>query len=396
MRAMPTNRHLMELAQRPGPWVTLCMPLNGGGPLAKGDPIRYRNLVRRVAETLEARATGREQRDALLAPLDALGAQRDVFSAGARGLVVFVSADGAEHWHLPMELEEAARVDERPYLEPLIPLVTDPTHFYVVVLSQHAVRLLECNRLVARELPLPPGTPTRVEDAAGWEIRKDVLQYHDPYSGPRPSRNAPRGRTPVGPAGHRPIYHGQGGGKGEDVSDLHRFVRDLDHGLWAAIAHRGSPVVLASSEPLQPVFRDHTRLPNVLDAYLHGNFEHVSNAEVHAQALALMAPLLDRHVEDAKARFHALDGTGRATAQLEQVVAAAADGQVDTLFVRQGAEVAGSFDPATHRVVRGDGTMGTDLLDRAATDTFLSGGRVHRLDSSEMPTESELAAILRY
>ncbi len=52
MREMPTNRHLKELAQRPGPWVTIYVPLSGGGPSAKGDPIRYRNLVRAAGDQL--------------------------------------------------------------------------------------------------------------------------------------------------------------------------------------------------------------------------------------------------------------------------------------------------------------------------------------------------------
>jgi hypothetical protein len=395
MRVMPSHEHLIRLARREGPWVTLCMPLQGGGPLAKGDPIRYRNLVRRVTDAMDARAMEADRRAALLGPLERLAQQHDVFNAGARGLVVFVSPDGAEHWHLPVEIEETARVNDRPYLEPLIPLVTDETHFYVVALSQHAVRLLECSRLVCREVPLPPGTPKRLEEAAGWEVRQDSLQTHDMHSGPLLGRNPRKLRMPSGHAGNWPVYHGQGAGGQEDDADLQRFVRDLDQGLWSAITHRGSPVVLASSEALQPVFREHTRLPNVLDAYLHGNFDRVTDDALHARALELLAPRLEQQLEDARARFRALDGTGRATAQIEQVVQAAADGRIDTLFVRQGAAITGRFDPETHGVVLGD-HGGTDLLDQAATDTFLSGGTVHRLEGEAMPTTTEAAAILRY
>src|SRR5690606_6171337 len=160
MEPMPTNHHLLELAEEEGPWVTITMPLEGGGPLAKGDPIRYRNLLRSLDEPFEARVIDPELRARMMEPLRALADRHDVFNAGARGLVVFANAKRVEHWHLPVPLEEDARVDERPYLEPLIPLVTDPTHFYVVALSMQQLRLLECNRFVYRELPLPPGTPT--------------------------------------------------------------------------------------------------------------------------------------------------------------------------------------------------------------------------------------------
>ncbi len=394
---MLTNRHLMDLAQRPGPWVTLSMPLTGGGPLAKGDPIRYRNLVRRAGGLLDARGAEQARRDAMVAKLTRLGRKRGIFNTGALGLVVFASADGIEHWHMPLPLEEMAHLDERPFLEPLIPLVTDTVHFYVIALSQRHVRLLECNRFVARELPLPDGTPTRLEDAAGWEVRQDSLQYHAPHSGPLLGGHSRKHGTPVSGAGNRPIYHGHGAGKDDTDADLEKFVRELDKGLWKAIVHRSSPVVVAASEQLEPVFRAHTRLPNLVESFVHGNFERTPDTELHAKAWTLLEPRFSELVERAKSRLCDLLGTGVATTEVAQVVTAAADGKIDTLFVREGAHVTGSFDAATHRVHLGDGRDSTtNLIDRATTDTFLSGGKVYRLDAAHMPVDAEAAAIFRY
>lgn len=396
MEPMVTNRHLLELAEQKGPWVTIAMPLEGGGPLAKGDPIRYRNLLRRVEDLLEARATEPERRAAMLEPLRELGARHDVFNAGARGLVVFAKPGRIEHWHLPVSIEEVARVDDRPYLEPLIPLVTDPIHFYVVALSVHHVRLLECNRFVARELPLPEGTPKRLEDAAGWEVESDSLQFHEIHSGPL-LRGTRKHRTPSGNEGNRPIFHGQGAGKDDRDVDYEKYVRDVDRGLWQAITHKGSPVVLVASEHLEPVFREHTRLPNVIGTVFHAGAEHATDAELHARALELVEPKFAAAIEQAKARLHDRLGTGLATEQIAEVVVAAAEGRVDTLFVREGAHVVGTFDAETHSVTLGDGRpTTTDLIDRASTDVFLSGGTVYRLPADQMPVSSEAAAILRY
>jgi hypothetical protein len=197
--------------------------------------------------------------------------------------------------------------------------------------------------------------------------------------------------------GNRPIFHGQGAGKDDSDADLEKYVRELDKGLWKAITHRGSPVVLAASEQVEPVFRAHTRLPSLVEPFLHGNFERASDEELHALALELIEPRFAKRIDEAKGRLCDLLGTGIATTEVEQVVVAAADGKIDTLFVREGAHVPGSFDPETHRVVLGDGARAsTDLLDRAATDTFLAGGTVYRLDPAHMPVESEAAAILRY
>jgi hypothetical protein len=388
MQPMLSGHQLMELAQRPGPWVTICMPLNGGGPLAKQDPIRYRNLVRRAADELEKRSTELERREPLLEKLRTLAERGDLFNAGARGLCVFANDDELTYSFLPIEIEEDARVDARPYLEPLIPIVTDPVHFYIIALSLHDVRLIECNRFVARELPLPDGTPTRVEDAAGWEVGQDSLQYHD---------IKPNQARPAGNAGNRPIYHGQGAGTDDWRIDAEKFVRAIDAALYRTATHKGSPVVLFASEKLEQVMRDVSSLPNLVSPALHGNVEHASVEDLHERALPLVLPRFEERIGAAKERLMNLLGTGNATSQIEQVVIAAADGRIDTLFVRQGAHLVGSFDPDTHSVRLGNGRASAgDLIDRAATDTFLTGGVVYRLSAEEMPVDNEVAAILRY
>lgn len=380
MERMMTSHHLIALAEEPGPWVTVAMPLEGGGPLAKADRIRYRNLLRQVDDLFEARGTEPARRSAMMDRLRALADRRDIFNSGAQGLVVFASPDRDEHWHIPVAIEEIARVDDRPYLEPLIPLVTDPIHFYVVVLTLHQVRLLECSRFVSRELPLPEGTPTRLEEAAGWEVEQDTLRA-----------------VAIGRLGSGVMFHGHGAGKDDSDADLAKYVRDVEPGLWKAIVHKRSPVVLVTSEHLEPLFRAHTRLPDVVEPAIHGIAEQASDAELHARALALVEPRFEATVEEAKERLQALLGTGVATEQIAEVVAAAADGRVDTLFVREGAHVPGSFDAETHTVTLGDGRKETtDLLDQAATDVFLRGGTVYRLAPARMPVRAEAAAILRY
>ncbi len=388
MQPMLSSHQLMELAQRPGPWVTICMPLHGGGPLAKQDPILFRNLVRGIDAELEKRGTEPDRREAIVAPLRAFSDQHEIFSSGARGLVVFANEERLEPSFLPVEVEEAMRIDARPYLEPLIPLVTDPVHFYAIAISLHEVRLLECNRFVARELPLPDGTPKRLEDAAGWDVQQDSLQLHDL----RPNK-----ARPAGSEGNRPIFHGQGAGSDDWRIDFEKFVHALDGAFNRTIVHKGSPVVLFCSEKLEGVLRDALRIRNLVEPAVHGSVEHTGVEELHRRALPLVLPRFEKLIEEAKARFFDLFGTGVATSQIEQVVIAAADGRIDTLFVREGAHLVGSFDPATHSVRLGNGCAAAgDLLDRAATDTFLTGGVVYRLAPDQMPVENEVAAILRY
>lgn len=380
MKPMPTRSTLAELCESAGPWVTILTPLNGGGPLAKGDPARYRNLVKAAAEQLAIRANG--EGHAIVERLSEIANDRSVFNAGAPGMVVYASPNGVHMWHLPETVKECAVVDDRPHLEPLLPIVSKHSHFYVVALTLHGTRLFSCDRFEARPLPLPDAAPSRLEDAAGYEIEQDSLQL----------RTFPKRR------GTYPMFHGQGGGDDDREVDIQKYVRAVDQALAKAIPHLEAPVVLACDPHVEGIFRQITHLPNLVRPAIHGNYERATADAIHQHAWALMAPVMEERTQAACKRYQALDGTGRTAERIEEVVPLASQGQIETLFVREGATLEGHFDEQDWKVQL-DGQAEepkSDLIDRAASDTYLNRGTVHVLRAEEMPSNAPLAAILRW
>lgn len=388
MQPMPTRSKLAELCESEGPWVTIMTPLHGGGPLAKGDPARYRNLVRQAAEQLKTRTNG--DGHVIVDQLRAVADDRSVFSAGSPGMVVFANRDGVQLWHLPETVHESAVVDDRPHLEQLLPLVSQPSHFYVVTLSLHDVRVFSCDRFEARPLPMPSDMPERLEDAAGWEIEEQHLQYRSYQPGPAGARGYAKGTWPM--------YHGQGGGTDDRDTDIEKFIRDVDEVLWRAIPHVDAPTVLICDPKVEGIFRRMTRLPNLLEPAIHGNFDREKASAIHERAWPLVAPLVEQRVREARAHYDELAGTGLTADNLEDVVPLACQGRIETLLVREGTTIEGLFDEESWTVdLKGDGEQPkTDLIDRAASETYLNRGTVHVMKAEEMPGESPVAAILRW
>ena len=97
-------------------------------------------------------------------------------------------------------------------------------------------------------------------------------------------------------------------------------------------------------------------------------------------------------------RYYQLSGTGEASSQLEEIVAGAANGQVNTLFIVENADHWGQFDRQTNQVeIHSQATEDSmDLLDFAVTQTFLQGGNVYIWDRSQMPDNQSAIAIFRY
>src|SRR5690606_31856786 len=92
------------------------------------------------------------------------------------------------------------------------------------------------------------------------------------------------------------------------------------------------PLVLAAVDYYLPLFKQASDHPAIADQAVAGNPDALSAAELHEAAWPVVAPIFDAGRHDAAARLHAAGGTGTTAADLDDVVLAAHDGQVDILF----------------------------------------------------------------
>lgn len=364
--------------------VSLYAPMVKAGPETQQNPIRFKNLVRRASDALTERGLSPKEAERLLAPAAALIEDTPFWQHQSQGMAAFV-ADGVFRWYrLPLEVRELAVVEDRFHLKPLLPLLSGDGRFYVLALAQKYVRLLEATRHTVREVDLGD-LPTSLNDALGYEVEETHIQFH---TGTR--TGAEKYRSPV--------YHGQGGGEDDFKLEIHKFFNLLDQGIGTLVADKQAPLVLAGVEFLFPLYRQASDYPHLVEGGVPGNPAELSNEELHERAWPLVEPHFTRGQEEAEGRFRELLGTGQASAQLDDVVTAAHDGRVDTLFVALGTRRWGSFDEMSRKVELSDhnGPGTEDLLDFAAIQTLLKGGTVYAVPSDRVPEGSEVAAVYRY
>jgi len=101
---------------------------------------------------------------------------------------------------------------------------------------------------------------------------------------------------------------------------------------------------------------------------------------------------------EAAAHYRNNAATERASNDICEVIPAAYDGRIESLFVASDQEQWGTFDPVTrtmhvHRVAK---FRDEDLLDLAATQTLLHGGSVYAVEREHMPDATLIAAVFRH
>ncbi|WP_226996418.1 hypothetical protein [Tessaracoccus flavus] len=355
-----------EALNHEGPWVSIFLPTHRTGRETMAALPQYQNLLK-LAERALGEAGHGDRADELLEPARALLVDnRDFWRNQSDGLAVYAAPGLLRVFRLPIELPDEVAVGDAPRLRPLAMLLAQTNSFYVLALSPNAVRLFEATQSTIGELDLGEDTPASAEEVFTDRDHQTHLQ-HSPQS---------RG-------GDQANFHGHGGDDNAEEINVERFFRRVADAVGKVIDRTVvHPIVLATAEGNQSLYRSVSKHKHLLEDFVQGNPERLSPEELHAQAWPLAEKVLTADETELIERFGALKGTGKASDDLTLVGRAAAEGRVESLLLRA-------------RVSRPDGQADVvqDETDPVIADTLRNGGTVRVVEDDQAP---EVRAIFRY
>ena len=382
---MISKSHLSELLQvSSGPCVSIFMPTHHSRPQTLQDPTRLKNLLRQVTQDLTAKALHAHEISNFLEPVNSLLGDQQFWQHQGDGLALFLSPQLFRFFRVPAEFQESAIVADRFQLKSILPLLTGDGRFYVLSLSQNHVHLFLATRDKIRERPLE-GVPKSLKEALSSGPPATQLQYHSASA----ARTDNRHRTA--------IYHGREADIGS-LSNLRQYCREIDHGVCDLLKEDHAPLIVAAVEYLVPIYRETNHHAVLLHEFVRGNPDGLKPEELHSQAWAIARVYFHKSQEQAVAQYKELGGTSRTSNDLSEIVLAAHEKRVATLFVTVGVQCWGTVDARARRVdlhetlLPGD----EDLLNLAAIRTYANGGTVFAVSADQMPDPKPAAAIFRY
>ena len=387
--ALLSRDEVRGLAERQeGRCVSIYLPTHRFGPEILADKLQLKNMLNEAADHLLEEGMRRPDVEALLKPARRLLDDGEFWAHLSDGLAVFLAPDWFREYRLPLQWEAHLRVGSRFYLKPLMPALSGDGRFFLLALSQDGVELWEGTRYGIDEVD-PGNIPASVAELLRPEAAQRNLHFHTGTSG-------------GGAAGRRSaVFYGQGGDSDERGKvDILRYFHRVDDGVRPVLGDQGVPLVLAGVEYLLPLYRQANGYPYLADGGIELNPQGFSLQELHNAAWDIVQPQFDAAREEAASKYLALEGqeSEKATADLEQVLQAAYQERVATLFVGKGEAANGSFDPETGRMVRRHEAQAgdEDLLDLAAVWTLSGGGVVYAVEPDQVPGGGFVAAVLRY
>jgi hypothetical protein len=360
--------------------VSIYLPTHEAGSEIQQDPIRLKNLLAEAETRLLDSGLDQQQIKQRLDAAAELLEKHRFWRYQSQGLALFLTAETAQIYRLPLTFESLVVVGRRFHLKPLLPLFFDNRYFYILALSQNRVRFFQATRHQISEISLQ-GVPLSLAEALRYDDPEKQLQYHSGSGG-----------------GQQPVYHGQGASADDDKTALKRFLTKVNDGLYPYLRTEESPLIIASVDYLQPIYQDVNSYPHLMKEGLSGNPDITKPDDLREAAWPLVATLIERSHQEALNQYQAMTGTGKTGDRLSQLLLAAHRGQIDTLFTQPQTHCWGQFDPTSGEMEQHSQAepQDQDLLNALAVQTFLQGGTVYSLEDDDMPTDAPAAAIYRY
>ncbi len=304
------------------------------------------------------------------------------------GLAVFVN--GTQRWtfRLPVSFAEEVVVGERFHLKQLPALQVVGKPFYLLMLNQAGIELVQASRYALEKVDLE-GIPDGIHD---------VLKYDDVE---RQSRFHTGMQKPATGGRQEALHHGQGEGKDDTDRTLKRYMDAFETIVRNKIGSENLPLVLAGPERLIGAYRQANHYHLLADDAVVTNFHGWHSDDVLKEAFPIAEKIWhqsrDNAVENYRRFINGSNGA-HAVKGIREVLEAVEDGRVAQLFVASDVSQWGKYRSDTRDVELHGSWQGgdEDLLDRAAVDAYGNGGEVFVLRRDEMPDQELAAAVLRY
>jgi len=363
------------LEDHTSPCLSLYQPTHRRHPENVQDPIRYKNLLKVLEESLLGQHSTKNA-NALLDPFRRLATDRDFWNHTCAGLAVLGTAGLFRVFKLQRPVPEVAVVADSFHIKPLLRILQSADRYQVLSLNRREIKLFEGNRDNLYEVDLDPRIPRTITEALGEELTEP---HHS-----------------VGSFGMR---HGHGSRADEIDVDEQRFFRVVDRAILEYDSRAsGMPLILAALRQYHTPFRQVSHNPFLVPDGIDVDATSLTIDQLRQRAWAIVEPefrsrlaKLTGEIEEAKAK-------GLGSDDLAAVAQAAVQSRVGSLLVEAERRIPGHMDKTTGSITFGnpEDTQVDDLLDDVAELVLRKGGNVVVVPAADMPSKTGLAAAFRF
>ncbi|WP_423821465.1 hypothetical protein V5738_14110 [Salinisphaera sp. SPP-AMP-43] len=351
------------------PCVSIYVPTSPVTNYREENRILYKDQIKKVGQALDQRDMDKYVRSQIIDQLESVGSTEEFWTHQQYGLAVFVSPERFIVRRMMRSPDEALGiVADSFHLRPALRETSNWMRYQILCVSLQDVALYDANRDFVSEVDLHSDVPKDMGEALGKTETSANRKDFDR--------------------------------SGNDSTDLKQYFQAVDQAIRDH--HNGrtnKPLILAMVSEHQGLFREVSGNPNLLEAGLEREpFEEIRQSRLGEGAWEIAEQATRTDIDALIERFNERHAHSEGETDLEQVAYSATIGQIETVLIDEDARIEGSVDGESGRVEYGTaGDAHTDdVLDAIAKYVVRFDGTVRFLPSDRMPSDSGVAAVLRF
>ncbi|KFI22496.1 baeRF3 domain-containing protein [Nitrosococcus oceani] len=383
MNSLTQDYPAILLDKHEPPCLSLYQPTHRQHPENTQDPIRFRNLVKEMEESLRKKYPSRDI-TALLRPFEDLAEDRSFWNHTADGLAVLSAPGLFRVYRLQRPVVELSVVADSFHTKPLMRIVQSADRYQILGLSRHAFKMFEGNRDALDEIQLIESAAQVIDEQQGKD-EGDREGAHRAYSSAGRPGAAARHGTDVK----------------QDVEDRNTqlFFRAVDEVVLKHYSQpSGQSLILAALPQHHHLFRAISSNPLLISEGINTNPEALSLDALRERAWQLVQPYYLERLAGLVESFGAAAAKGQGADDLSEIATAAIAGRIATLLIEADRLIPGYIDVTSGQITTDNLSNPEidDVLDDLGEHVLKTGGEVVIVPSERMPTQTGAAAIYRF
>lgn len=364
------------------PCISLYQPTHRCHPDNEQDVIRFKNLTKKIQQSLEKKYTKKEIQS-LLKPFHALAEDFSFWAQNREGLAILANTQFFKVYKLSRSVSQLAIVADSFHIKPLIQIMQSADRYQILAVNRQQIELFEGNRNEIEKIELKNNFPSTIIKALGEEKTKPYVTAGSYGMGTK------------GPS----MHHGQGGKKDEIDVDVERFFRVIDQAILKDYSQSSKlPLLLVALPEYHNLFHKISKNPFLIKSGIKINADDLSIDELCKKAWEHIEPHYLERLNTLIKQFYEAQSNELGSDMLKDITKAAVSGRVSTLLVAADRQIAGQIDYELGNIKLDElaNPDTDDLLDDLGELVLKTSGKVFVLPSERMPTTTGAAAIFRY
>jgi hypothetical protein len=359
---MITPQDIVSLAKINTSCVSIYLPTHRFGVGTQSDANHLNSVLKDASHQLRTRGISASVAETILNPFRALSDHGPFWQHQNESLAMFGSPHFWVHYSLPHPVREQLVVNDIFYLRQLAPFLHGNGSFHILALSQNSVKLFNADQYSVEQIESSE-LPDSMDEALWYEMPHTELQMRS------------------GGAGGTVLYHGHGLGDELRKEAISRYFQHVDRAVCELLRDSRKPLVLAGVPYYIPLYKELSRYGHICDDFVEGSVERRTPEEIHSVAWQVVRERFQEPLHKKIEQFHNVQGSGLTSDSLPDVLEAATEGRIDTLFL-------GNVHSAIDEI---DESMMNTAIRRALN----SGAEIFESDAV-VTDPSQVRALLRF